>query len=124
MPEEFPYSLGGWGNKTGYRFIRGKGLDNAKPEFLVHMPGDMGGNYAIIEVKPIKAVRREINKDIGTLSAFINDAEYFRAIYLVYGRDIDGNGLDIAQEECQICDARQIEIWYHPAPNQPATRID
>jgi len=48
-PEHSPYTLGGEVDKSGHRLIRGNGLDNAKPDFLVHMPGDMGGNYAIIE---------------------------------------------------------------------------
>lgn len=45
------FTLSGEVDKSGHPLIRGNGLDRAKPDFLVHVPGDMGGNHAVIEVK-------------------------------------------------------------------------
>ena len=86
--------MGGEVDKSGHPLIRGNGLDNCKPDFLVHEPGVTGRNFAAVEVKPIIALRAAIGKDIETLSNFISYARYQRAIYLFYGHTRDGNGTD------------------------------
>ena len=40
------------------------------PDFLVHGPGDMAYNYAIMEVKSERAKKDGIRKDLTTLSEF------------------------------------------------------
>ena len=62
------HTLAGEIDKSGHPLIRGNGLDNCKPDFLVHLPGEMEGNYAAIEVKPVTAKRRDVVKDIETSS--------------------------------------------------------
>lgn len=122
-PENTEYSLGGEVDKSGHPLIRGNGLDNSKPDFLVHAPGDMGGNYALLEVKPITAVRAAIRKDIATLSNFLEHAQYHKGIYLFYGRPEDGHGTEIAQEEVENVVRDELEIWLHRAPGDPARRL-
>ncbi|MBX9825366.1 MAG: hypothetical protein K2Y27_10260 [Xanthobacteraceae bacterium] len=60
-----------------------------KPDLIVHRPGDMTGNHAVIEVKSAIGAYRGYGKDLGTLALFRRAVSYKRAIYLVYGREID-----------------------------------
>ncbi len=122
-PEDSYYSLAGEVDKSGHPLVRGNGLDNSKPDFLIHIPGDMGGNFAVIEVKPIRAHRPAILKDIETLKNFVLHARYQRALYLFYGLETDGNGIEIALQELNEREGPDIEVWYHPAPYQPVMRI-
>ena len=85
-PTGTDYKLSGEVDKSGHPLIRGNSLDRIKPDFLVHVPGGMGGNHTIIEIKPIVANRDGIKKDLETLTAFRTHAEYQKAIYLFYGR--------------------------------------
>lgn len=108
--------------------MRGSGLDNVKPDFLIHIPGDMGGNFAVVEVKSVLADSAGLAKDVRTLTAFRTRAEYERAILLVYG---DGEHVHtllkrlqaIAHAEPDLIQLNRVEIWRHALPNQPAFRI-
>jgi hypothetical protein len=101
-PIKTPYSLCGEVDKRGHPFYRGNELDQAKPDFLVHIPGELR-NYAVIEVKPINARHRGIYKDLKTLTTFRRNAGYQRAIYLFYGigpiRDIKSQLSYIAHKD-------------------------
>ncbi len=79
------YSLGGEVDKTHHPIMRDPGLERAKPDLLVHKPGDMDGNLVVIEVKPVVAKKTGIEKDLRTLAAFLHHGRYHKAIYLVYG---------------------------------------
>lgn len=87
--DNFGYSFGGEVDKTGHPLMRGRDLTNAKPDLLVHKPGDMGGNLVVIEVKPVAARRSAIRKDLRTLTAFRRVGKYYRAIYLLYGSEVE-----------------------------------
>ena len=84
-PTRTKYELSGEVDKEGHPLIRGNNLDRTKPDLLVHIPGDMGGNHTIIEVKPVTAKLAGIAKDLKTLTAFRRHANYQKAIYLFYG---------------------------------------
>lgn len=120
-PEDCLYSLGGEVDKAGHPLVRGNGLDGLKPDFLVHVPGDRGGNYAVVEVKPANGSPDRVAKDIETLNAFIKHADYERGLLLVYGARFDNlprrvcNELQRAPEE--------IEIWIHTQPFARAERL-
>lgn len=43
-PKDCEYELSGEVDKSGHPLIRGNNLDRIKPDFLVHVPGDMQGN--------------------------------------------------------------------------------
>lgn len=124
-PINSPFELSGEVDKSGHPLIRGNNLDNTKPDFLIHTPGDMNGNHTVIEVKPITAGERGIRKDLATLTAYCKDAGYKRAIYLFYGypprkeistlidqfKDQPGINLDL------------IEVWHHEAVGSSAKLI-
>ena len=67
-PGDTRHTLAGEIDKSGHPLIRGNGLDNCKPDFLVHLPGEMEGNYAAIEVKPVTAKRRGRDEGSGDTS--------------------------------------------------------
>jgi hypothetical protein len=122
------YSLGGEVDKKNHPLIRGNNLDGVKPDLLVHQPGDMGGNYAVIEVKPVLVRNAGLKKDLRTLTAFRRHGEYARALLLVYG---DAADIQPLLQRAQILahrdngnsiDLNCIEIWWHRLSGQPAER--
>tara|TARA_B100000315_G_C14510707_1_gene556806 strand:- start:682 stop:1227 length:546 start_codon:yes stop_codon:yes gene_type:complete len=122
------FTLGGEIDKSSHPLIRGSFLDRRKPDFLVHMPGDMGNNYAVIEVKPINAQDDGINKDLKTLTAFYRHAGYERAIYLIYGRgNIDKivSGLNeiACEDDGKNSDISLIELWWHEMVGHSAKQV-
>ena len=80
-PPKCDYYLNGEVDKAAHPILIKLEADGAKPDLLVHKPGYMSGNYAIIEVKHIHAERRGILKDLQTLSIFVKRVKYERAIY-------------------------------------------
>lgn len=90
MPEGFSYKLDGELDKTGHPLIQNT-VGGVKPDFLVHERGVMNNNLVALEVKPITATRDGVKKDIETLCGFLEKAQYFRAIYLVYGDKKDAS---------------------------------
>src|SRR5258708_10818027 len=84
--EGCPFVLNGEVDKGGHPILGPKGLGGI-PDFLVHRPGDMNGNHAIIEVKAPFARDHQIEIDLHKLTRFTNEVGYERAIYLVYGTE-------------------------------------
>ena len=127
-PEEAKHELSGEVDKAGHPLIRGNNLDKLKPDFLVHIPGDMKGNHAIIEVKPIDANPESIKKDLITLTAFRRHAGYSKAIYLIYGK---GEILPIMKTASNLHDIDKkksidislVELWSHSRVGMPAIQI-
>jgi len=126
-PEDSEFELSGEVDKSGHPLIRGNNLDRVKPDLLIHIPGNMGGNHTVIEVKPINCSRAGISKDLSTLTAFRRYAEYKRAVYLFYG---DGDLSDIIEKAKEIefgdrenrIELGLIEFWWHRRVGEPATR--
>lgn len=89
------FCLGGEIDKRNHPILAALEAANCSPDLLVHKPGDMAGNHAIIEIKPAGSgqqplPRGGIRKDLDTLSRFTQQVKYQRGIYLVYGsRAID-----------------------------------
>lgn len=127
-PVDSEYELSGEVDKAGHPLIRGNKLDNVKPDLLVHVPGDMGGNHTIIEVKPINASRTGISKNLSTLTAFRRYAYYEKAIYLFYG-----NGNFIPLLECindlqyndreNRIDLSLMKFWWHKEVGAAASEV-
>lgn len=130
-PEESEYSLSGEVDKKNHPLIRGNGLDNKKPDMLIHIPGNMGGNYLVLEVKPITGTKKQLKKDLKTLTAFRRHAEYERAILLFYG-SLEGefteviqslNSIEQADNELEnLIQKDLIELWHHEAVGTQAVR--
>jgi hypothetical protein len=113
-PTGTPYVLTGELDKNGHSFFKDRNLRQAIPDFLVHEPGNMGNNFAIIEVKSQQAPCRGILKDICTLRSFRRNVGYQRAIHLVFGPD---------PHRFALKPRNDIELWHHAEVGSPAERI-
>jgi hypothetical protein len=120
-PQEGDFYLTGEVDKSAHPILAGLGLADKKPDFLVHGPGHMERNHAVIEVKSVRSLAAGLAKDLDTLGRFVLHAGYQRAIYLIYG---DGLG---EQEQKRITGAfataehrTPVEVWFHTTPGQSA----
>lgn len=115
-PRETPYILNGEVDKVRHPVLTPLGLTGQKPDLLVHQPGDMEGNHAIIEVKPGLPQYRHLKKDLETLNRFRARARYQRAIYLFYGHFDEHRLANLLRRAAfEIAERRPIEIWTHRA---------
>jgi hypothetical protein len=131
MGDNFGYSLGGEVDKRAHPIMGGRDITNVKPDLLVHRPGDMGGNLTVIEVKPVNANRRDIQKDLRTLTAFRQRGRYHRAIYLIYGPDenkfhtIKTTALELQREDTEgRVNLELITLLWHPMAGVPAISME
>ena len=85
------------------------------PDFLIHTPGTMDDNYAVIEIKHQEAKPSRIERDIDKLKTFINPdiIRYQKAVYLFYGPDLPVNTESFPEE---------IELWHHASPGKSASK--
>jgi hypothetical protein len=81
---DFPFSLGGEIDKQGNPHFRDGPYAAAVPDLLVHVPGDMRRNVAIVEAKSAKGLGGT-GDDLRKLGWFCAKAQYFRGVFLVYG---------------------------------------
>lgn len=120
-------------------------LDTGKPipDFLIHRPGTMDDNYAIIEVKSQKADKKRIYRDVKKLLTFKYKIRYRRMIYLFFGKKLPEKknkfskyiqeGIDCwwrepankdlvenSRFEQSEKEAAFIELWWHVSPHEPA----
>lgn len=120
-PEETEFYLNGEIDKSAHPKLRKLGADHVKPDLLVHRPGYMSGNHAVIEVKSSDAALQGIRKDLQNLALFRDVVGYQRAIYLIYGyqaTETAERALRVAEELGGVPD---VELWLHLAPRQAAT---
>ena len=95
----FGFSICGEIDKRGHAYVRGKYLDNIKPDFLIHQPGKMDStsNLLVIEVKPATANEEEMRKDLRKLTALRRDltnghgapANYNYGVFWIYGLPVE-----------------------------------
>jgi hypothetical protein len=121
-PSGCQFSLNGEVDKISHPILRNLRADHSKPDFLVHRPGDMKGNHAIIEVKKAEATNKGICKDLRTLDQFIQTVHYQRAIYLLFGYEADRCLVDRVQSivRRRFQQIAPIEVWLHQQIGQPA----
>jgi hypothetical protein len=122
-PENTPFHLNGELDKAAHPILRDLGADYAKPDFLVHQPGNMTGNNTIFEVKSSNAQRDGIEKDLRTLALFRTKVNYQRAIYLLFGYDALTAAERVRRVSVQLGELPPIELWVHKAPSEAAQRI-
>lgn len=110
----FLYKLHGEVDKAGHPIIRAA----KKPDFIVHKPGNMS-NLVVIEVKPVTVKDRidELSEDFETLKWFIDNANYYRAIMLIYG-NVNGDLPRNIKQKIEDINDRQIIIIWHYEPNK------
>jgi hypothetical protein len=117
------YVVNGEVDKSGHPIMERLGAKARKPDLLIHGPGDMDANYAIIEVKPCNANDRGIKKDLETLSFFRGQGRYQRAIFLLYGLDARTAAKRLIGISKRRSELNQIELWIHEKPNMPALHL-
>ena len=120
-PKGCNFALNGEVDKAAHPILRKLGVNHKIPDFLVHKPGDMRGNHAIIEVKKTKTSNKGIRKDISTLDTFVRKVGYQRAIYLLVGHASDDCLETIQSVAGRFDELVPIEIWFHSKVGEPAT---
>jgi hypothetical protein len=119
-PTGTKFFLNGEIDKQAHPILRELNADHAKPDLLAHTPGDMAGNYAIIEVKHSTAAVG-VRKDLKTLNLFVRKVGYQRAIYLIYGCEANADGVRrIKAVANEFKELAPIEVWLHREVGQPA----
>src|SRR5579862_1907693 len=108
----FGFSLGGEVDKVGHPLFRGGEYAHAKPDLLVHQPGNMERNLACLEVKPCIRPAPEFREDLKKLTWFCHNARYYRGVFLVYGVEEHGaQGLDLLRAKLRAAaEDHQIDL--------------
>ena len=119
-PAHTEFYLNGEVDKAAHPILRALGADRMKPDLLVHKPGCMAGNHAIIEVKSSEASIDGIRKDLETLSLFRGKVGYERAIYLIYGYHAAAVGERVKRIAGEFQELELIELWLHELPDEQA----
>jgi hypothetical protein len=82
LGDDFEYKLDGELDKIKHPALLR--LVASKPDLLVHVPGEMTRNLAVVEVKPVDTRVDRLHDDLLKLKGFLDYAQYFRGIMLVY----------------------------------------
>jgi hypothetical protein len=122
----FPYVLCGEIDKRKHAYVCGDFLDNIKPDFLVHEPGQMdpGSNLLAIEVKPANTTSIKIVEDLQKLTAlrsalknsYDQSANYQHAIFWLYGGlpdDWDELKDQLRRDKFENVDIRLVRCFVH-----------
>jgi hypothetical protein len=121
-----PYTLGGEVDKKGHALLSSLGITGGIPDLLIHGPGNMKHNLAIIEVKASGLQRGMISDelikaDVAKLVDFVVKARYRHALFLVFGELAVPSIADTIAAIERPC---PIELWLHPTLGEPAYKID
>jgi hypothetical protein len=122
------YSLGGEVDKRKHPVIHGQGLDNAKPDLLIHVPGTMHRNLVVVEIKalspnPSNRERALIHDDLKKLRAFCDRAAYEAGFLLVFGEDVNRIIGHVNAATAEGLNLNRIELWHHREPGEAAYRV-
>lgn len=115
LGDMLPYKLQGEMDKSRHPVIK----EDFKPDFIFHIPGTMGKNLVVIEVKPANVKNTEIKKDIKKLIEF-KKYNYSHGILLVYGNGKQSHGKVITLIESNLQEDYNdflLFIW-HPGPGE------
>lgn len=102
-------------SKAGHELFEELDAGKPIPDFLIHTPGNMENNCAVIEIKHQRATLTGIRNDINKLRNFKEKIRYKRAIYLFFGYKLPVD---------PMCIPQGIELWHHASPNKPALRVN
>lgn len=124
------YSLNGEVDKGGNPTVSGI-IDKAKPDLLIHVPGNHTNNLVVIEVKRIDADPNEIETDLVKLTNFRRSVEKFQAYaaayLLIFGNERDRINLfrkkAFSFEKGKV-DLSLIKLFHHPAPSVPVKQLE
>lgn len=126
---EWQYSLGGEIDKRNHPLIRGQNLDNVKSDLLVHVPGDMDDNLAVVEIKaagpqPPTSERLAVTTDLKKFFGFHARARYEAGFLLVFGADIDRIQGHVVWSVARGVQLEGLELWHHVEPAAAARHVD
>ncbi len=114
------FGLSGEVDKTGHPYFRQGPYARSKPDLLVHVPGDMTSNLAVLEVKPPRDMRRRWLGDLKKLTWYIHNAQYAGGYFLVYGVGHEEVRRHIGRLMRSNELASSIKVWVHAAPGEAA----
>lgn len=123
-PKSCKHVLNGEVDKSGHHLLRELKLDGFKPDFLIHRPGWMMDNFAIMEVKRHRARGEDISKDLAALTLFVRKAKYRRAIYLVFGENAEKTLRHVRRIAGGMGCLAEIELWAHAQAGESARHVD
>lgn len=121
--DETPFSLNGEVDKRAHPGFIALNAAPKIPDLLVHEPGHMHNNYAVIEVKSQRASNDGIRKDLEALSFFVSEFNYQRAVYLIYGDTANATLAHIQDLAEGVEGLVAIEYWAHDAAGKAAQRL-
>lgn len=121
LGESSPYRLNGEVDKAGHTIVSG----GNKPDFIVHVQGEMNKNLVVIEVKPVAVIKdkfKKLREDLEKLEKFLNEANYKNAIMLIYGK-CDDNLLQKIKGEFEKYNIKKgkqmLLIWHQKCGEKP-----
>lgn len=124
------YLLNGELDKNGNPTMPQEFLAKAKPDLVVHEPGNHENNLVVIEVKRITSeipTNGAIERDLGKLTSFRKPAEKFKpykaAYYLFFGnhpKQIDKIRKKALGYKNVNIDLSLIQLFHHLAPGKKA----
>ncbi len=122
----FPFTLHGEVDKRGHPVL-GERLQGRNPDFIVHIPGHMGAqaNLAVVEVKPCGSFGEPVTKDADALVAFVQEADYFRGVGLVFGgneRRFDDHMRTVFAPAKHLHE--RLHLYWHTACGERAQRVE
>jgi len=124
LPNGFPFTLHGELDKKGHGIIKdtikkyrkSEGNTEPNPDFLVHNPGNLGNDLAVIEVKRSEGFAEDAcRRDLEKLETFINSLGYLHGIFLVFGpRDPEPMIENcLTKEQITLIKNGRLHILYH-----------
>jgi hypothetical protein len=74
-------------DKAGHQLAEKYDLSKVKPDFIIHLPGNMGKNFLVGEVKPVVAGWKSIAADICKLAKFTDKEKmnYSYGVFVLFG---------------------------------------
>ena len=82
LPEEFRYVVHGEIDKLGHGIMQAAVGRGRNPDFVVHVPGQMNRNLAVVEVK---RAGQSTKGDLGKIANYVRNARYQHGILLLFG---------------------------------------
>lgn len=113
--DDCPLFISGEIDKSRHNCLKELDAGEPKPDFLIHEPGNMDNNYAVMEVKTQNAEGGGIDNDMNKLQTF-RRIGYDWAIYLIFGR--------VLPKKLQDFTSNDIEVWWHNSSGKPAVPIN
>lgn len=111
------YTLSGEVDKQNHPIIR-----RCAPDLIVHEPGNMGHNLAVVEVKSANGDVAGIRKDLETLTYFVSDeVRYDLGVHLVYGGT--EKQIDIFVTEFKEAAVENLTLYWHREPGEEAISL-